>query len=162
MDLVENFSFEKAANLTNEIAEKVEDKIESVKELEVTDVMDFLGINMESNGNVGPRNVTCITTWCGTKLASCSLDANCRDNMACAKDCGSDNSTCTFLCSETYQSKATDNLMRCMFVDHKCLYLPEPDAANNVKCRDPKSSVVEKIDPSTISGTWYVNYGMNP
>jgi hypothetical protein len=123
----------------------------------------FKALHLESdlNGEIGVRNITCITTWCGSKLAACSLDQNCRDNMNCAKACGSDNSTCTFLCSESYQSKAIDNLMRCMFVDHKCLYLPEPDALNNAVCRKPDYLTVE-IDHAKLSGTWKVNYGFNP
>jgi hypothetical protein len=48
-----------------------------------------------------------------------------------------------------------------MFVDHKCLYLPDPDPINNAQCRDPKTSVVE-VTPAKLEGTWYVNYGFNP
>lgn len=113
-------------------------------------------------GDIGVRNVTCITRHCGGQMASCGMDEMCRSNMQCAGSCDQTNTTCTFMCSESYQSPVIDSLMRCMFVDHKCLYLPDPDPINNATCRDPTDSVVSAINQDLMQGTWYVNYGFNP
>jgi hypothetical protein len=94
------------AGWTEELVDTVEEKIKStlneLNDMDTDNVLKALHLDAESNGSIGVRNVTCISTWCGSKLAACSLDQNCRDNMNCAKSCGSNNSTCTFLCSESY------------------------------------------------------------
>jgi hypothetical protein len=151
--------------LVDTVQEKIyaiQDRLDDINEIDTNSILKALHLDESNSGSIGVRNVTCISTWCGSKLAACSLDQNCRDNMNCAKACGSDNSTCTFLCSESYQSKAVDNLMRCMFVDHKCLYLPDPDPINNAACRNPAQLTVGTIDHAKLTGTWKVNYGFNP
>ena len=91
------------------------------------------------------RNVTCITTHCMSEVGACLVDSVCRDNFQCAGACG-DNSTCTFMCSESYKSKAQDSLMYCMFQGHNCLTLPEPQPIDNATCRNPASAVVGELE----------------
>ena len=71
------------------------------------------------------RNITCVKKNCGSELTVCLADSVCVENFKCASSCG-DNSTCTFMCSLSYKSKAQDNLMYCMFEEHECLTLPPP------------------------------------
>lgn len=89
------------------------------------------------------------------------MDSVCRDNFQCAGACGN-NSTCTFMCSESYKSKAQDSLMYCMFQGHNCLTLPEPQPIDNATCRNPASAVVGELELETMRGTWYVTNGYNP
>jgi len=51
------------------------------------------------------RNITCIKNHCSGEATACLADKVCVENFQCAGGCG-DNSTCTFMCSESYKSKA--------------------------------------------------------
>jgi hypothetical protein len=107
------------------------------------------------------RNITCIKKNCMTEATACLADAVCVQNFQCAGSCG-DNSTCTFMCSESYKSKAQDNLMYCMFEEHQCLTLPPPSPIDNATCRSPKEAVVAGVDKVLMEGDWYVTHGFNP
>jgi len=152
-------------NKFDHIREEIVDTLDAVTDIyhqvsdEVFDFADTVGSII--NGDVGVRNVTCITRHCSGELASCTTDDMCSSNFLCAAGCG-DNSTCTFYCSESYTGEKVDDLMRCMFVDHQCLYLPDPTYPNNADNRDPADQTVGEIDESLLEGTWFVNYGFHP
>lgn len=121
----------------NEINSQIDQVLDFV--LDVTNDADgyLVMIDEISTGvSTGIRNVTCITTHCMTEVFGCMGDKVCRENFQCQGKCGS-NSTCTFMCSESYKSKAQDSLMYCMFESHHCLTLPDPAPIDNATCRDP-------------------------
>ncbi len=93
------------------------------------------------------KNVTCVKRHCGSEISACLADQTCVDNFKCSGGCGSDNSSCTFQCSESYRCSTQDALMFCMFQENECLTLPEPtDPLNNATCRKPTNFVVPGID----------------
>lgn len=71
------------------------------------------------------------------------------------------NTTCTFACAESYPTTKVDNLLSCLYVDHKCLSLPPPDPLNNATCRNP-TETVESVEDEQLNGMWYVVQGFNP
>lgn len=71
------------------------------------------------------------------------------------------NSTCSFICSESYQTPTLDNFMNCMFVEYECAELPPPDALNNATCRDPTNYIAD-YDRNLLNGDWYTVQGFNP
>lgn len=58
---------------------------------------------------------------CTKQAYACAADAVCKQNLECvAGNCDISNSTCTFICSESYMSPKIDDLMSCMFVEYEC------------------------------------------
>lgn len=126
-------------------------------------VADFIDLYSEmSPENLLPiKNTTCITRHCTGQITKCVGDALCRENMQCSGKCPKDNTTCTFVCTESYQSPVASDMMKCLFVDHECLSLPPPDPLNNATCREP-TTYVETVDETLLNGEWFVVQGFNP
>ena len=112
------------------------------------------------NGLLPIRNATCVTLHCSGYTAGCLADSVCRSNLMCEKDCGMDDFFCQFTCTQSYMSKAFDDMFSCLFVDPACLALPDPLPINNATCRD--HTPVSSIDTAALEGTWYVLQGFNP
>ena len=99
---------------------------------------------------------------CRKQAQACAADQICRENMGCvAENCDISNSTCTFICTESYQTPKIDDLMSCMFVDYECVQLPPPDDINNATCRDPTDYLTD-YDKDMLNGDWYTIQGFNP
>lgn len=98
-----------AIDLFGDLVESLTPKIQE----SVISIYDLFG-SQEVNG-LPLRNITCIKTHCSKEASACLADKVCVESFQCSSGCGSDNSTCTFMCSESYKSKAQDNLMYCMF-----------------------------------------------
>lgn len=60
--------------LLDNVKEKIQEKLDQINDMDANTVMKALHLESDSNGEIGVRNVTCISTWCGSKLAACSLD----------------------------------------------------------------------------------------
>ena len=160
--------------MLNDVVEEVEDFVEGIQltQDEKDDIEYLLGEQLhlrfkshdgaENGAPIPPKNMTCVTLHCGSKVSDCLADDQCRDSFACSGKCDPTDSTCTYMCSESYQSDAYDNLMHCMFEDHDCLTLPPPSPPNTSECRDPQSYKIPQITEELLKGTWYVNYGFNP
>lgn len=155
-EMLENGS-QKFDELVDQTADRIDEFVNKVD----TTSQQFSDV-LEGFGGIPVRNMTCITMHCGSKIAACGMDEICRQNMQCAGGCAEGNTTCTFYCSESYQTPTVDAMMRCMFVDHQCLSLPPPDPINNATCREPTSAVVPAIDQALLDGEWYVIGGFNP
>jgi len=107
------------------------------------------------------KNTTCITRHCTGQIAACIGDKTCRENMNCAGRCPKMNTTCTLQCSESYQTPVVNDMMKCLYADHQCLWLPTPDPLNNATCRVP-TDTVESVADDKINGNWYIVRGFNP
>lgn len=99
-------------------------------------VYEYLGSRQSVGGPV------CVQRHCSAELAGCLADDMCRRNFGCAAACDPTDSTCTFMCSESYQSPSIDRIMHCMFEEYDCIPWPEPSPENNVTCREPIDEVV--------------------
>ena len=89
------------------------------------------------------KNITCLKRHCTSAIEGCVANEICRKNMMCSARCGTDDSSCTFKCSESYQDPSIDAMVRCMFVDPGCLAFPDPDPLNNATCRNPTNTVAQ-------------------
>ena len=96
---------------------------------------------MTEGGNIPVKNITCLERHCSSQIEGCIANDVCRKNMMCSARCGTDDSSCRFKCSESYQDPSIDAMVRCMFVDPGCLAFPDPDPINNATCRKPTNTV---------------------
>ena len=103
----------------------------------------------------------CVQRHCSTELTACLADDMCRKHFSCAAACGQSDSSCTFMCSVSYQSKNSDNLMHCIFEEYNCAEFPDPDPNNDIECREPLAEVVNGVDHHQAQGNWYIKYGYN-
>ena len=110
-------------------------------------VVDYFknSIILDDYSKLPVKNSTCITRHCMGQITACIGDETCRTNMLCSGNCGPHNTTCTFYCSESYQTPVADDMLSCLYVDHGCLSLPPPDPINNATCRNP-TEIVESVD----------------
>ena len=151
----------KIEGLVNDVADQVTDVIEQHED-KLDAIAGVIG-NIDRMGvlELPAKNKTCIMRHCMPAITACLADNTCRTNMQCAGECAPMNSTCTFYCSESYQTHFADDVLSCLYVDYDCLTLPPPDAINNVTCRNP-TEIVDTVEDELIDGMWYVVRGFNP
>ena len=65
-------------------------------------------------------STTCILGKCGTRIASCLADHDCRSGLVCTARCVPNDQACIFQCTSDFEDATYDNMIRCFFTEHDC------------------------------------------
>lgn len=85
-------------------------RLSSVDEKIMADYVDLYS-ELSPENMLPIKNSTCITRHCMSQISKCIGDAVCRLNMQCSGQCPKDNTTCTFVCTESYQSPIASDML---------------------------------------------------
>ncbi|CAJ1336982.1 unnamed protein product [Effrenium voratum] len=103
----------------------------------------------------------CVVGNCAKELARCLVDPVCRPWMLCTPRCKENDLACQIRCGDLY--KPTDSsaagieaFSRCAISEHHCVKRQE------LSCQVPQGDFSQRLDLSTLTGTWYVTRGWNP
>lgn len=101
--------------VVDNVADLFETAVSPKAQVESQQVVDLLSLGGNDLTGLPVRNITCIKRHCSSEVAACLGDQTCRENFQCSGQCDPANSTCTFMCTESYKCETQDRLMSCMF-----------------------------------------------
>lgn len=107
---------------------------------------------------------TCLVDHCSLQAKSCLVDnASCRKGLTCTAKCLGD-ASCITGCMARYGGPDLDQLLKCTIEEHDCIQVAILTPGGHERGQEPPAPmpVVQKFDPSTLTGEWYKVLGYNP